>query len=311
MKVFTTIVAIFFSFIMLEFLTRVMIDDGLNYEIEMLKYANKLKKISNNPEVGIEHKKNISAKLMGVQVDLDKNGFRYQKDQKVIEKNKKILMIGDSMTFGWGAQSTFSNVLSDSNPNISVFNSAIGNTNTSMQIENFLQNFKDLYNYDVIVLNFFINDLEKIKIKEPTFYEKYSYFYTFFSNTINKTLIKFRLKENWNDFYSKSFEDEMFIRSTLDKILTLNNYCKEQNIKFVIHNIPELRDLDSYKFNKETKLIENFAKKYGIKFINSHIILKQYEEEKLWVTVKDPHANDFAHKIIGQYLSNSLKSILN
>ena len=42
MKVFTTIVAIFFSFIMLEFLTRVMIDDGLNYEIEMLKYANKL-----------------------------------------------------------------------------------------------------------------------------------------------------------------------------------------------------------------------------------------------------------------------------
>ena len=41
MKVFTTIVAIFFSFIMLEFLTRVMIDDGLNYEIEMLKYANK------------------------------------------------------------------------------------------------------------------------------------------------------------------------------------------------------------------------------------------------------------------------------
>jgi lipoate synthase len=143
------------------------------------------------------------------------------------------------------------------------------------------------------------------------FYEKYSYFYTFFSNTINKTLIKFRLKESWNDFYSKSFTDKMFIKSTLDKILELNNYCKKRNIKFVIHNIPELRDLDNYKFNKETKLIENFAKKYDIKFINSHIILKQYEEEKLWVTVKDPHANDFAHKIIGQYLSNSLKSILN
>jgi hypothetical protein len=311
MKVFTTIVAIFFSFIMLELLTRVIIDDGLNYEIEMLKYANKLKKISTNPEIGIEHKKNISAKLMGVQVDIDKNGFRYQKNQKFFEKNKKILMIGDSMTFGWGAQTTFSNVLSDSNPGISVFNSAIGNTNTSMQIENFFQNFKDLYNYDVIVLNFFINDLEKINIKEPMFYEKYSYFYTFFSNTINKTLIKFRLKESWNDFYSKSFTDKMFIKSTLDKILELNNYCKKRNIKFVIHNIPELRDLDNYKFNKETKLIENFAKKYDIKFINSHIILKQYEEEKLWVTVKDPHANDFAHKIIGQYLSNSLKSILN
>ena len=88
MKILTSLIAIFFSFLMLEVLTRVIIDDGLNYEIEMLKYANQLKVISNNPKIGIEHRKNISTKLMSVQVDLDENGFRYQKDIKR-EKNKK------------------------------------------------------------------------------------------------------------------------------------------------------------------------------------------------------------------------------
>ena len=78
MKILTTTIAIVLSIIMMEVLTRVIIDDGLNYEIEMLKYANQLKKISNNLEIGIEHKKNISTNLMGVEVNLDENGLDIQ-----------------------------------------------------------------------------------------------------------------------------------------------------------------------------------------------------------------------------------------
>lgn len=311
MKIFTTFFAIIFSLLMLEFFTRILIDNGLNYEIEMLKYANKLKKISDNPKIGIEHKKNISAYLMGAQIHLNEFGFRYQKDRRIAPNNKKILMLGDSMTFGWGAQKTFSDIINDEIINYDVINAGIGNTNTSMQIENFFQNFKDLNNYNLIILNFFINDLEKISIKKPTFYEKYSYFYSFSSNTINTILIKYKLRENWNDFYSNSFADKEFIDTTLDQIVKLNNYCEENNIRLIIHNIPELRDLINYKFLKETKIIEDFAKKHKIKFINSHEVLKKYDEEKLWVTVKDPHANDLAHKIIGKYLLNDLKNILN
>ena len=55
MKILTTTIAIILS-IILEILTRIIIDDGLNYEIEMLKYANQLKKISNNLEIGINIK---------------------------------------------------------------------------------------------------------------------------------------------------------------------------------------------------------------------------------------------------------------
>ena len=66
----------------------------MNYEIEMLKYARELKVISNNKDIGIEHKKNISITLMGADIFLDNDGFRGQ--NKPRENKKKILMLGDS-----------------------------------------------------------------------------------------------------------------------------------------------------------------------------------------------------------------------
>ena len=57
MKILTFCISLIISLVMLEGLTRIIIDDGLNYDIEMMKYAKNLKSISNNPKVGLEHKK--------------------------------------------------------------------------------------------------------------------------------------------------------------------------------------------------------------------------------------------------------------
>ena len=91
----------------------------------------------------------------------------------------------------------------------------------------------------------------------------------------------------------------------------LNNYCLNNNIKFVIHNIPELRDLNNYKFENETKIIKNFAKTKQILYINSFDVLKNHKPESLWVTPLDPHANDKAHKIIADNLFKNLKFLFN
>ena len=80
----------------------------MNYEIEMMKYANRLKVISNNKDIGIEHKKNKKTFLMGAEVTLNSKGFR---GNELKNETKKILMLGDSMTFGWGAKNPFPNIL--------------------------------------------------------------------------------------------------------------------------------------------------------------------------------------------------------
>ena len=150
----------------------------MNYEIEMMKYANQLKIISNNKEIGIEHKKNKEGVFMGTKINLNSDGFRNSNNLK--SNSKKILMLGDSMTLGWGANKPFANILNKKITNYEVINAGIGNTNTIMQVENFFNNHESKYKYDIIVLNFFINDFENVKVKEPNIIEKYSLFYTFF-----------------------------------------------------------------------------------------------------------------------------------
>ena len=59
-----------------------------------------------------------------------------------------------------GANETFSDLLNEKLRNYEILNAGIGNTNTIMQISNFFENFSNKYNYDMIVLNFFINDFE-------------------------------------------------------------------------------------------------------------------------------------------------------
>ncbi len=201
MKYLTFFLSILISLISLEFFVRIFIDNGFNYEIEMMKYANKLKIISENKSIGIEHKKNAKGKFMGTVINLNSDGFRNNMNLKF--DSKKILMLGDSMTLGWGANNPFPNALNDKISNYEVINAGIGNTNTIMQIENFFENFVEKYNYKIIILNFFINDFEKVEIKKPNIFQKYSYLYTYISNNLNTVLIKFKIKKIGISFIQK------------------------------------------------------------------------------------------------------------
>lgn len=307
------ILAIFFSILLsicsLEIITRLIIDNGMNYEIEMMKYANQLKITSKYKEIGIEHKKNVSSKLMGVKINLNSEGFR--NNYNIDINKKKILMLGDSMTFGWGANITFSELIEKELKDYQVINAGIGNTNTIMQINNFFINFKNKYNYDLIVLNFFINDFENILIKKPNFLEKHSFFYTFFLSSLNKILTKFNIDNNWLAFYKKTFSNKKIKEESFKQILKLKKFCDQNDIKFMIHNIPELRNLKNYQFINETNLIKNFATDNNIIFFDSLNSLNKTNEEELWVTKEDPHANYKAHIIISKGLLPVIKKILN
>jgi len=301
--------SIFLVFFIIEIYVRTIVDDGSNLNLEMLKYAKSMKIISINKDIGLEHNKNVEKQLMGVQIKLNSQGFRNNID---IDNSKKtILMLGDSMTLGWGARKSFSSNLEEKiNSNFQVLNAGIGNTNTYMQINNFFENYEK-YDFDVIILNFFINDLEKVVIKEGNFIKKNIYSYTYLKTKINKILINFSLIDNWKNFYRKTFEDKEFVNKSLNQIKRLNDYCNKKNIMFVINNIPELRDLKNYKFLKETEIIRNFSNQNNIMFIDSFDILKNHQEETLMVSKEDAHSNDKAHLLIAEFLEKKLSSKLN
>ena len=75
------------------------------------------------------------------------------------------------------------------------------------------KNYKEKYTYEIIVLNFFINDFEKVNIKKTKFFQKnYFYFYTYLNNKINTIFIKFNLKIYWETFYTQNYYNDPEIK---------------------------------------------------------------------------------------------------
>ena len=91
MRFFLSLFSVIFTFILLEIFVRFFINDGMNYEIEMMKYAKDLKVISKNKKIGIEHKKNIEGTYMGAKVILDENGFSKMFDKNFFESRSQDL----------------------------------------------------------------------------------------------------------------------------------------------------------------------------------------------------------------------------
>jgi len=89
----------------LELYVRLVEDDGMQYDLEMWKYAKSVKIISSDPLIGHEHRPNADAVLMGARVTTNDAGFR--NEQVSLAKrpgSTRIMMLGDSVLFGWGTK---------------------------------------------------------------------------------------------------------------------------------------------------------------------------------------------------------------
>jgi hypothetical protein len=64
-------VSLAISFLFVELAVRLVIDDGMQYDLEMWKYARAAKQISAIEGVGHEHQPNVSVRLMGVEVRIN------------------------------------------------------------------------------------------------------------------------------------------------------------------------------------------------------------------------------------------------
>lgn len=293
-------VSIVFLIILLELFVRLFIDNGYNYELEMMKYSNELKfpVIKNNELNYLSHYPNKKIKIMDVMIETDENGYRFT--QKNINKRKKILMLGDSMTFGFGANKTFSDFLNDDLDDYNVVNAGVGNTNTIMQINSFFE--KDYKtNPNIIILNFFINDLEKVKIRKKNIID-FSYFYNFLLYKIKILNLKYYNNFNYVEFYKSTFQDQEYLSITFNKLEKLRDYCVNKNIKLFVNFIPEIREINSDIFLNEKNIIKNFLSKNNILFVDGYDHFKKIDEISFLVHMNDPHMNTMGHKEIFNYL---------
>jgi len=308
---------VIYIFLIAEFGLRTISHFAIVYDMEMLKYAKKLKISSKNLNLSHEHIPHSSAKLMGVNIELNSLGHRNKELSKIKDENEyRIHIIGSSITLGWGVkkEKTFSDILEkklnlnkyikEKYSNITVVNAGIGNTNT--QHHYYL--FNDQYKFtkpDTLVLQYFINDTEIIKKKKNNFILKKSYFAAFLYQQILSFSFFGSLDNYYEKLYSESSEGWLLTKKSVQELKKL---CSINKINFIIMIIPDLHNLsyDNKLINLYSKIDKEFTA-MGIPVINTYKSLSNNFKKNptdSWVSKSDAHPNAKTHEIIGNNLYN-------
>jgi lysophospholipase L1-like esterase len=312
------VVSIALSFLTLELYVRAFVDDGLNYELEMWKYAKLLKQVSDDPNIGHEHRPNTSARLMGV--DVATNSAKLRDREFPLEKpigSIRILMLGDSITFGWGVEATDSvtqqleSEFSNRFPKreIDVINAGVGNYNTVMEVSWFLS--KGItYEPDIVVLNYFVNDAELTPARRGGVLRESSAAYVFLASRFD-TVRRRYIGGDWLNYYRALYaSDAPGWALTQESIRALAKVCQERNIKLVIASYPELHELTPYPLSIVTRALAALAKDLGVLFVDLLPSVADEIPQTLWVTPDDAHPNAVANQKYTRLLSDKLAGLV-
>lgn len=300
--------------IAIELFVRVVIDNGMQFDLEMWKYARDIKQVAANPLIGHEHRPNSRAHLMGVDVDINSKGLR---DREIAYQRtpgtSRILMLGDLFTEGWGVplQDTFSKrverLYAQRAIAAEVINAGVGNYNTVMEVNYYLDEGKK-YDPDIIVLNFTFNDAEEIPphpAENPLL--RFCYSCVYLAGRSDTLLREASLRSNWKDYYLGLYDDGApGWRAAKTALAALASEARAHHQKLLVASLPDLHQLDPYPLQSITALAQQAALADGADFFDVLPALKAEVPAQLWVSPTDPHPNSRADALIAQALFDKL-----
>ena len=293
-------IASFFFFLVGEAFIQIYSSRYPIYDIEMLHYANQLKMEYSDPLVGHFHQPNKTARLMGVEISTNSDGFRGRDYSLLRGEARRLIFLGDSLTLGWGVkkEDTFSSILEEKFSHVrptEIINFGVGNYNTEQEAHLFLD--KGLrYHPDEVVLFYFINDAEITKPENFKNFLRYSDLAAFYWSVATHFSGKLDYQSYYHGLYKEGWAG--WARSK-DAFLLLKRICDEKGIKLRVVLLPELHRLTDYPFKKEHALVKDFLDENNISCLDlAPFFYKKEPASKLWVAKDDAHPNAAAHHLI-------------
>lgn len=311
MKVFKNLSIFILSsvimFIAIEGLYRLKNSDMKNYNIEMWRYSNELKKLSENKTLGHEHLTSKEAILQGVNIRLNNFGLRGD-DINQASTKRRILLLGSSITLGWGIDEneTMSHLLDDcTGPDIEVLNAGIGNYNTVRYTELFLKKLHVLQPTDIII-NYALNDSEILHDTPGNWFLKNSEIAVSLWNLYNRVYYaNFSLENYYETLYDKNFEGYQRMLESLDK---LQIYAEKNRINVFLAITPDMHLLENYTIGYIHDLMQKVSKERGFIYIDLLEAFHNIEDSRqYWVMPTDPHPNVSAHRLMANELCKHIK----
>jgi lysophospholipase L1-like esterase len=302
----------------MEILARTFFADGGNFDIEMWRYAEELKRDSDIPGVGHEHIPNSSGHFENVDIKINAHKLReYDYDFAKPAGVTRILMLGDSVTMGWGAP------FDDSTPKklekrlnadaggrrYQVINTGVGNYNPAMEIAYFLaEGYR--YDPDIVVLNFTVNDAEPTPVRKHSLIFENSYAAVLAAGAWDTLLRLYGSRPDWKQYYEEIFADDapgwLFNQRSIAQLAA---YCRSHNIRLLIANYPDLHQLVNYPLQLVTDKIAAVSKANSTAFVDLLPAVADVAQPRtLWTTASDAHPNGLAATRYATLLQQTLRS---
>jgi hypothetical protein len=317
------VIAVFATLIVGEIVLRIVASQHLIYNIEMVKYAKELKMRDPLGEVSHVHRPSSSARLMGVDISLNSLGDRGPElsSPKPIGC-KRVLVMGSSITMGWGVpfEKTFTaateRLLDTNKPfglntSFEFVNAGIGNYNNYFQYRLFLRQYP-VVKPDMVVLHYFIGDVQPRGMGNDSFILRDSYLAAFFYNRWSEIKLKFSgqykdLFTFYKDLYADNSEPW---KQTQHQISEMRDITAKDGIPFLVMIQPDIHDLAPGTPYKDLYAkMETAFKAMGIPTINAFDpFQKEFGEDvsKLWIQSDDPHPNASGHALMARILYDYL-----
>jgi lysophospholipase L1-like esterase len=304
--------------IAIELVVRARMDDGMQYDLEMWKYARDLKQVAANPLIGHQHRPNSQARLMGVDVKINSKGLRereiaYERTASTL----RILMLGDSFTEGWGVtfDETFSKrierLYAARGISAEVINAGVGNYNTVMEVNYFLEEGHN-YRPDVVVLNYVPNDAEPVPpYAAPAPWIGLCRACVYLFGRLDTLLREVSVRPDWRAYYLDLYRGGR-AKGWLDakaSIAALAEYARSHHVKLLVAYLPELHDLRYDPLRSISDLVRQAARANGADFVDVSPEFKARDAIELWVSRSDPHPNALANKLIADALFRKLETM--
>jgi lysophospholipase L1-like esterase len=299
-----------------EIFTRAVIDDGMHFDLEMWKYAKEIKRESAVPGLGHEHRPGTAGHFMGVPVSINAMGLRDHEYSAAKPPGAiRIIMLGDSVTFGWGVpvEDTTSKMLErrlndpGAGRRFEVINAGVGNYNTLQEVAFFLNRGLEL-KPDIVVLNYFINDAEPTPLRKQSMLAERSYAAVAGLSAFDTLSRSYFGKADWREYYSNLYRpDATAWLAAQQAIRDLAKACREQGIKLMIVNYPELHVLKDYPFTAVSQAMRDLATSEKVPFLDLLPSVADQKPESLWVSPTDAHPNATANARFSDTLVAALR----
>lgn len=296
--------SLIFSLFAAEIVLRIKNSNMKNYDIEMWKYSQRLKKTSRDPLLDHEQIASSSALLESVVIRTNKWGLRGAELSDTTHK-RRIIFLGSSITLGWGVKESdtlterLQQAFAKDGQDVEVLNAGVCNYNAVRYVELFLTKLKDLHPTD-IVIHGFVRDGEPLESERGNIFLRNSQLAVTLWIARNRLMQKYHesnVEAHYHQIYDKTSPGFLNMQAAFRK---LADYAHQKNIRVYFAMTPDIHNLTNYKLGFVHNTMKAIAAENGFIFVDLSPVFLGLKPESIWAMPGDPHPNALGHQLMAE-----------